>query len=383
MTMYSQQQSPPPSRNRVALIGGALAIFLAAAGAAVLIMTRPQQNEDLAPVPTDEQAAAVFPTASPAQLEQPAEPSTPTVEATWTPQPPYEHPVQENETLLFILQLYGYRTLDVVPAVLALNGLPSEDYIQVGQVLKIPRQTPTPSPSPDPNQPTSPPSASEEGVEPVVGEASTAEFSIGATSPPGSVQGGDSGNRVTSSDGRFWVHTVQEGENIASIARSYDSSVPCILQNNGFQYDADRQPIIFVGQQINVCIVVTLTPTPSPTGDPFNSTATPTPTLSPPLLLAPANEKSFGRNEDVTLQWVATYPLTGDQRYLVIAQDLTNNRDFRATTTKNAFKLPTDLRPGIGQTLNFEWRIVILQGDTTESPMVSGLGEPRQFTWGG
>ena len=39
--------------------------------------------------------------------------------------------------------------------------------------------------------------------------------------------------------------------------------------------------------------------------------------------------------------------------------------------------------PGRGAALTIEWRIVIVEGDTTEAPMVSGLGEPRQFTWGG
>ena len=229
----------------------------------------------------------------------------------------------------------------------------------------------------------------EEVVDPVAvqvgvlgeGEAEAAEEPIGATSP--AAEGGGPDDRVGSPDGRYWIHSVREGETIASVARAYDSSVTCILRNNSFSYTAEGEPIIFVGQNLNVCIVVTLTPTPSPTGDPFNSTATPTPTLGPPLLLAPANGATFGRGDDVTLRWVTTFPLNEGQRYLVIAQDLTNNLDFRITTTDNAFRLPNDLRPGVGQTSSFEWRVVILQGDTTDSPMVSGLGEPRQFTWGG
>ena len=301
---------------------------------------------------------------------------TATPPPTPTTLPPYEHVVQEGETGLYILQLYGYRTLDVVPAVIALNGLSSLDGIQAGQTLLIPRQTPTPAPTQDPNATVPPEPEVAEGT----GEAEGAELPAGATSP--ATGGGSPDDRVGSADGRYWIHTVREGETIASIAFQYDSSVPCILQNNNFSYSG-QEPIIFVGQQINVCIVVTLTPTPSPTGDPFNSTATPTPTLAPPLLLAPANGATYGRGDDVVLQWIGTYPLTGDQRYLVIVQDLTNNRDFRSLTTDNAFTLPNDLRPSVGQSLNFEWRVVVVQGSTAESPMVSGLGEPRQFTWGG
>jgi hypothetical protein len=289
--------------------------------------------------------------------------------------------VQTGETLYFILQLYGYKTLDVVPAVLALNNLPSENHVEVGTVLLIPRQTATPVPTPDPNA-TPPPEGESEGeAEAETGETEAADLPVGATSP--AAEGGSPDSRVGSPDGRFWIHTVREGETIASVARVYDSSVTCILRNNSFSYTADGEPIIFVGQNLNVCIVVTLTPTPSPTGDPSNSTATPTPTLSPPLLLSPPSGAAFARGDDVTLRWVTTFPLDEEQRYLVIAQDLTNNLDFRITTTDNAFRLPDDLRPAVGQTSNFEWRVVVLRGDTTESPMVSGLGEPRQFTWGG
>lgn len=371
--MYGQSQSPTPaSRRRLALIGGAVAIFLAAAGGTALIIARPRQVEET-PSPIEE-AAAGEPTASPGATLA-IEPSTPTPVLPTPTLPPIEHTILPGQELYAVIALYYTNVEEILPAVLALNGLSDPNLIQEGQVLLIPAKTPTPAPTQDPN-------ATPEVVEgEATGEAEVAEQPpVGATSP--SVQGGDPEHRVDSPDGRFWVHTVREGETIASIARAYDSSVPCILQNNNFTY-SDNQPVIFVGQQINICIVVTLTPTPSPTGDPFNSTATPTPTVNPPLLLAPANGATFARGDDVSVQWVATYPLTGDQHYLVIAQDLTNNRDFRDTTTDNAYKLPDDLRPGVGQSLMIEWRVVIVEGDTIESPMVSGLGEPRQFTWGG
>ena len=358
---YNEAEPSSPERRRLAMIGGGLAIFLVAVVATLFMLTRPGR-EATTPLPESEVAQQRSPTFSPT----PAQPSgTPTPFPTPTPQPPYEHEVKPGEGLIDIVQQYGYQTLDIFDAIVAINGLASPDDIQVGQVLLIPRQTATPRPTPGLDETDLPP----EEAPPV-----------GATSP--SVQGGDPENRVTSADGRFWIHTVREGETIAQIALLYDSHVPCILQNNLFDF-VDQEPIIFVGQQINVCVISTLTPTPSSTGDPFNSTSTPTPTLSPPLLLSPPDGASFGRGQQVTLRWVATFPLKVSQRYQVIVQDVAGNREFRALTTANAFTLPNDLRPSLGQSINYDWQILIVEGTMADAPIISGLGEIRQFTWGG
>ena len=362
---YNEAEPSSPERRRLALIGGGIAIFLAAAGATLLIINRPEEETTLiaAGTPVGEVAVSVSPTSS----LTPAGPvGTPTPIPTATPLPPFEHLVLPGEGLIDIVQLYGYRTIDIFDAIIALNGLASPDDVQVGQVLLIPRQTATPGPTPDPDDTQAPAGA----VAPV-----------GATSP--SIQGGDPENRVTSEDGQFWVHTVRPGDSIAQIAFIYDSHVPCILRNNNMLYNAEGEPIIAEGQQINVCIVSTLTPTPSPTGDPSNSTGTPVPTQDSPLLVAPANGAVFGRAEDVTLQWAVIFPLAEGQYYQVIALDLTGNREFRATTTANAFTLPNELRPPIGQSAQLQWRVVIVEGTAVDAPVVSSLGEVWEFIWGG
>lgn len=51
---------------------------------------------------------------------------------------PFHHTVQAGETLLAIVQQYGWENGDIIPTVLQMNGLTSEDQITVGQTLMIP-----------------------------------------------------------------------------------------------------------------------------------------------------------------------------------------------------------------------------------------------------
>jgi LysM repeat protein len=357
-------------RRLIIIGGGVLAIVIAAVG--LLLLTRNPEQESLAL-----STLSASPTSSPSPTASLAtgpavEMASPAAEAA-SPAPtstlePYCHTVQPGDTVTSILLLYGYTTLDVIPEVLALNGLSSPEMIAAGQTLCIPRQTPTPGPPPSPTIEGATPKPTER---PVI---------LGATSPPSDAEAGSPENRVLSADGLFWVHAVREGESLALIATEYDSNLNCIIQNNTFTHDAEGNPLVYQGQRVNVCVIVTPIPSPTPTGGP-GSTATPTPTYSPPLLLAPANGASIARNQDVVLQWAAIRPLGRDERYLVIVQDLARNQEFRATTRTNSLRLPSELRPGAGKSGEYEWRVVIVGEDDIEAPAISGLGEPYRFVW--
>ena len=58
-------------------------------------------------------------------------------------------------------------------------------------------------------------------------------------------------NRCLSEDGRFWLHTVRPGDTLVSIAADYNSSLPCILRENGYTSGMD---VLVPPAQILVCI---------------------------------------------------------------------------------------------------------------------------------
>lgn len=351
------------NRRQLPLLIGAVAVIIIAIIGLLLILTKDQSEPDNETVTentvttsTPSPTPSVMPTATPTtdNLEQTLAPAaTPTLE-------PYTYTVQAGDTLYYILGLFGYRELSIVPEVLALNGMASENDLFADQTLLIPRQTPTPGPT------TTPSPTPGEGT-PTIDPNLTPDYSD--CSPE---------NRCISPDGQYWLHTVQEGETCAQVAVIYDTTVPDVLRDNNLTNDCIIQP----NQVLRVFIRVTLTPTLTPTGGP-NSTATPTPTLMPPDLLSPADGASVARNERVVLQWVTTQSLDGDQHYLVVVTNTTTGNEYRWTTRSNVYRLPDDLRPGSGQSIVYQWRVVIVAGKSTESVVVSGQDSGQTFTWGG
>jgi LysM repeat protein len=282
----------------------------------------------------------------------------PTLEATSGPTPtlePYQYQVKKGETLFAIIQFFGYRDLAVVPELLLINGMASVNTpLHEGQILLIPRQTPTPGPSATPT---------------ILGTA------------PGPTQdytGCSPSKRCTSPDGQYWIHDVKPGDTIVSIAFAYNSRQQDIFAANGL----NASSLISLGQKLKIPILVTLTPTLTPTGS-LDSTATPTPTLSPPSLLAPANNATIAHGQPVILQWATVHPLDGPQNYLVLVTNLSTGDEFRAVTRANIYHLPEDkLQPGIGQSARFEWQILVIVGSDPNAQPVSGLAGKWDFTWG-
>ena len=346
----------PMSRRDLILVIVSGVIALGVIIALIVILVRagrdtqePAATEVAGTTPTAVTSTAAAPTASPS----PSGPPTATPPPAPTPTlEPYQYTVQAEDTLFYIIQLFGYRDLNVVPEVIQLNGMANENDLKVDQVLLIPRQTPTEGPTPTP----------------------TVEGSEATAGPTVDYTGCGFDNKCTSPDGKYWVHVVQEDDTIALLAYKYGSRVDAIEEANGFPQ------FIVPGQQLNVPILVTLTPTLTPTGGP-DSTATLTPTLSPPSLLGPANGEAIPRGDAVILQWVAVHPLAENQYYLVIVRNLAAQEEHRATTRSNSYRLPSGLRPGMGQSGQFEWQVVIVNGNNTEARAISGLGPTWAFTW--
>ncbi len=355
-----------PGRRLIFIGLGVLIVVIAIAGIILLLIggDAPPTAESAAS-PTSPAVATFTPTPSP--VGPPTETPTPSPTATLEP---LEYRVQQGDTLVAILCSVGYCYREIIPTVVALNGMTSENQPLIpGTVLLIPRATPTPGPTPSPTG-TPDAATSPQATQPA------------AEGTPASTAGVDLSqcgveNPCVSEDGRFWIHTVQEGETVAGLAFAYGTRVNAILEANGLPQD----PLIFPGNQLLIPILVTLTPTLTPTGGP-GSTATPLPTLSAPTLLAPANGATLARGQSVVLQWVADRPLAEGTHYLVVVRRTDTGAEHRATTQSSIYRLPAELQPGLGESLRYEWRVLVISGSAPDAPVISGQGATSTFTWG-
>ena len=178
--------------------------------------------------------------------------STPTLtltpEPTFTPLPPLEYIIREQDTCSLIAVLYGVS----VRSIADLNNLPPDcGFLSVGQTILVPQPTPTPSPMP------------------------TSTLSVG---------------QATESACQKIEYRVGENDTLSTIAANYAVSVETLKTYNGLVSNN-----IFSGQIIIIPLCERL-----PTAGP-----TPTPTLPPPYpptnLLLPADGSVFtGSNESVT-----------------------------------------------------------------------------------
>lgn len=160
--------------------------------------------------PTPEAPAA--PTATPlSQVVQPPS-ATPTTDAASPTMPPtgvdITHTVAWGDTLFSLAQRYGV----TVDAIVQANGLPNENFIRIGQILKIPQgvqQTP------------------------------------GGTTSTGTV-----------------VYTVQPGDTLYRIASIYGTTANAIAQQNGIV----NPTLLQIGQQLTIPTSGTGSGVPSATG---------------------------------------------------------------------------------------------------------------------
>jgi hypothetical protein len=345
-------------RRNLLIVAGGVLLLLAAIVGMILVLGNggggPDSAEAGATPTVDTPTPPPSPSPAGPPTDTPTPPPTPTLE-------PYEHLVQEGETLYFIIQLYGYRDLLVVPEIILLNDLVDENDVVAGDVLLIPRQTPTPGPTAPPT-----PTGGPEGEAPPAGEGA------------GDYSGCGPETRCTTPDGQYWVHIVQPGETVAAIAWLYTARISSIKEANNLFGD---NPVIYEGQEIYVPIEVTLTPTLTPTGGP-DSTATPTPTVSPPPLLAPLDGASIPRSDPVVLQWVSVYALRSGERYRVTVRNLGTDAEFQETTRTNTLSLPESLRPGPNASIEYEWHVEVVEGTGVGAALVSSVGESWRFTWG-
>ena len=314
-----------------------------------------------ATVTPEQVISPTVPIASPVPSNTPA-PPTDSPTPTETPGP-YVHVIQQDETLGYIIQLYGYTTFDVIPEIVQLNAnIPNADSLPgAGSEILIPRQTATPAPTANPAG--------------VATEASTAQVNSGTGNAPG--------ENVT-------CYTVQEGDTIVGIAEMYRMTLEELSQLNrdlnwfgcdfsNYSGGPDCNPSIQIGQCINV-----YAPTPTPTLSPTPSgaeTATPTPTYAAPAPVYPP-EGAIAPASVFSLQWVSVGALGANEYYLVEVFDVTSGAEYRQVVKDTSMPLPDTMIPNDGQTHTINWQVsVATPNEEGVFRKIGGVSPMRVFQW--
>jgi hypothetical protein len=299
-----------------------------------------------------------------------------TATSTFTPAPPsetplptetlgpYEHTIKENETLGYIIQLYGYRDFNIISEIVGLNpNIPDADTLPgAGSVILIPRQTATPTPEFSELTPTS--------------------FLAGIQ--PTSEQTG------MNVDAPIIQYTVVQDDTWVGIAQNYATTLEVLARLNpevaffGCNFEIPSggprcNPPLGIGQVVNVPA-----PTPTPTLSPTpsgNETPTPTPTYAAPRVVSPPQEAVIPPRT-FRLEWVSAGILQQGEVYLVQVEDTVSGAKFNDITTNTSLLLPDTLIPTDGQVHLFNWTVTVASpNDQGVYRIISGAPLIRTFRW--
>lgn len=307
--------------------------------------------------------------------------STPTITftptETFTPEPCIQT-VVAGDSLIGILLRCGHTTRDIMPTVVALNGIADETRIQVGQQIVVP----WPTSSPDPNAlPTDTPesSANAEGDGSASDEVALLSFDPFAPTAT-----------ATLLPGVMW-HVVQPDENMIIIASNYGANAKVLSDLNpeidfaqcdfGETYGGPECIVqLSQGQQLRVPA-----PTPTATIQPTSSgsetpTPLPTATFNVPNAISPPNQAFIGALEQVTLRWVSTGTLSEAEVYRVAVSDVTTGDTFITDTRELFLIVPTEWQATDAERHNYIWQVSVLN---TETNAISYSTQARTFVWQG
>lgn len=318
------------------------------------------------PSPTDPETVPTEPlveTATPT-----ATPGPPTMPPTATPTPgPYEHVIQQGETLGYIIQLYGYRDFGVISEVVALNeNIRDADSLPgAGATILIPRQTATPTP---------------EDFTPAPDIAQVLGNGVAPTSPA-------TGLNI---DAPIIEHTIVEGQTVVDIAVNYHTTLEVLAVLNpdisfaGCNFEVQSGgpncgPLLRVGQ-----VMMVPAPTPTPTLSPTpsgNETPTATPTYAAPMVISPPQGGNVPPSVFL-LEWVSVGVLRPDEVYLVQVSDTTSGEVFNDITRSTSILLPESMIPTDGQVHIINWTVTVAKpNEAGVYRVISGAPEIRRFNW--
>jgi LysM repeat protein/ribosomal protein L40E len=310
-----------------------LLVVLLVIGAAALYFTLQGTHKIQSPttVPTQTETPTITLTAT--------ETLVPTETPTLTPEPPIEYTVKSGDNCISIASLYG----SSVNAIVTLNNLNSTcTNLSIGQVINVPRPTPTPLP---------PATATLEPAEATRAACQIVEY------------------------------TVQANDTLSGIHINYNVSMQAIRDWNGLSTDS-----VMLDQKLKIPLCMRdATPGPSPT-------PTPPPPYPAPNLLLPADGAPFSLvNDAVTLQWASVGTLRENEAYQVTVEDVTagTGRKDVQYVIDTKYILPVTFRPQDNVPHVMRWWVVSVRQTGTDeqgNPIWSTAGAistPRTFSWSG
>jgi hypothetical protein len=380
------QERPLGKRGQTAFTIAATALVAFVLGGAVFALgtnfLSPQPNnapvlaESHTPLPTLNFATVTLgpPTATITWTAAP----TLTPSETFTPTPCMQT-IVTGDSLLGALARCGHRSRDVLPTVMAMNGMTDANAVQVGQEIYIPWPTPTI----DPNLvPTETPLSSSANTDNGGGEVVMINESLDAFAPT---------IVPTLPAGVMW-HTVQKDENLIVIGLEYNANAKTLSELNpeidfarcdfGQNFGGPECLVaLYEGQQVRVP-APPATPTLSPTPDP-NATATPTitPTYNEPSAISPSDQQFFNAEELITLRWQPTGTLAIDETYRLNVEDVTLGITYTAYTKNISFMVPSEWRGREKPRHEFIWTVGVVNEKTPD--VVRFQTAARTFVWQG
>lgn len=310
-------------------IGLILLLLAIGAGAVYGVLSGTGQVVDPTATATLTQTATITMTPSPT--------ASPTIEYTWTPQPPVEITVAPGDNCIVLASRFNVS----VNSIITMNNLPAAcDTLSLGQKLLIPQPTPTASPAP--------------------------------TQTLSAAQATDTACQKV-------PYQVKAGDTLFGIAANYNVDPQAIKDENGLASDT-----VYEGLPLNIPLCKRL-PTAGPTPTPTNP-----PPYAAPNLLLPADGAVFtAANDSVTLQWAAVGTIRQNEAYAVTVEDVTEGKGRKLTdyVTDTKFIVPSSFRPVDSLPHVLKWYVVSVRQTGTSidgKPIYGPAGAfsvSRSFVW--
>jgi hypothetical protein len=296
-----------------------------------------------------------------------------------------------GDDLISLAYSCGHRSQAVIPLILEMNDLIAPEQLQAGQTLLIPWPTTTNDTAPDEGD-ISPEDSAEADAQASSSDVALADNALTDDAGLDVPQGAPTPfPTATLLPGVTW-HVVQPDESMIGIAYQYGTNAETLSQLNpeiafsqcDFQYDTggDRCMVMLqIGQQIRVpAPLPTATLSPTLSGS-ETATFTPTATYNAPSALSPGNRATFGRDDLVTLRWVASGLLSVGEAYRVTVENLTTDRAYSADTTELFYIIPGDWQGRDARRHQYRWTVSVIRHAEPDSPTF--ITEARLFTWEG
>jgi len=191
-----------------------------------------------------------------------------------------------------------------------------------------------------------------------------------------------------------FAYAVQEGDNLASIAHKFNTTVELLVKAN----DLSEGELLPLGRELTIIqifptptpVTPTLTATPTPLAPTRTPTVTETPrafAYQPPTLLSPLPGSTFrGRDVPIVLSWTAVTLLAPEEWYLLRVFRIEGSETHtiaNVRTKGTCWRMPASAYPVASATPQpFAWDVItVREAATGELIAVSPSSVRGHFAW--